>query len=146
MINLSFLQNLPELLRKQANVTFEPHKNKATYSAAYKKYRTFLLSSSTQRQQQPTKAAEPSKIEQFYRMPDPSMEQIIPAVNEMLTQLQELPETGGGLTSKQINALNKMVPLLKTSPDPDLKRSFQTNSVIGRARKVLNAVKALGTA
>ena len=76
-------------------------------------------------------------------MPDPSMEQIIPAVNEMLTQLQELPEVGGGLTPKQINALNKMLPLLKTSPDADLKRTFQTNSVIGRARKVLNAVKAL---
>ena len=79
-------------------------------------------------------------------MTDPSIEQIIPAVNEMLIQLQELPKTGGRLTSKQINALNKMVLLLKTSSDSDLKRSFQTNSVIGRARKVLNAVKALGTA
>ena len=142
---LQGLQNL-----RAANITLEDNKSKAVYEAQYAKYRKYMAERSLAASQarQAAKAADASAIEQFYKIRDPSVDQTLPVVNEMLAQLQtvDLPESTAALTQKQIDALNKMMPLLKDSKDDELRRGFQVRSTIARAQKVLNAIKALATA
>jgi hypothetical protein len=149
---LETLQSLNQQNLRAAGITLEDNKSKAVYEAQYAKYKKYLNEKSLAASQarQATKAADASAIEQFFKIKDPSVDQTLPAVNEMLAQLQavDLPSATAGLTQKQIDALNKMLPLLKDSKDKDedLRRGFQIRSTIARAQKVLNAVKALGTA